>query len=86
MSDFQKSLTLVKLIDKGAFGSVFAVQHKIDKVTYAIKQIKIRAASDRERALREAEVHSQLNGPNIVPYKWSWTSYEGEKHEKKIKA
>jgi len=79
MNVFQKQLELVNLIDQGAFGSVFAAQHKIDRVTYAIKQIKIRAESDRERVLREAEIHSQLNNPNIVHYKWSWTSGEGEK-------
>lgn len=76
-----------KRIGRGAFGSVYRAQHRVDTVVYAIKQIKFtfKNTSDLnvtyERVLREVKSLAQLNHPNIVRYNQAWFEPGHQKDE-----
>lgn len=78
-----------KRIGRGAFGSVYRAQHRVDTVIYAVKEIKFtfKNTSDLnvtyERVLREVKSLAQLNHPNIVRYNQAWFEPGHQKDESK---
>mmetsp|Transcript_28141 Transcript_28141/g.45600 ORF Transcript_28141/g.45600 Transcript_28141/m.45600 type:complete len:908 (+) Transcript_28141:221-2944(+) len=67
----------MEMIGKGSFGKVFKVRDREDRKIYVVKKLKFSddTESEREAALSEVEVLSQLHHPNIVQYRESfWDS------------
>lgn len=60
-----------KEIGSGGAGEVFAAQHRLDKIVYAIKKIKLNwtSANDVIQHLAEVKILASLNHPNVVDYK-----------------
>lgn len=66
-----------KLIAHGGFGEVCQAKNKLDQKVYAIKKVKLVESQPDicQRTLREVNVFSNLNHPNVVRYHSSWLEY-----------
>jgi len=64
----------VEKLGKGGYGSVYAVQNKLDGLMYAMKKIQFRNTSSLllEKVLREVKTLALLNHPNVVRYHSAW--------------
>jgi len=60
----------IRMVGRGAFGTVYQYERKVDKKPVVIKQIPVENFTQEERqtTLNEGEVLSMLNHPNIVEY------------------
>lgn len=74
-SRLNKDFKMIKWIGRGAFGAVFKVRHKVDKMYYAIKQIEIgtKMSAENKKIRREMKLLSRLTHDNVVRYHNSWT-------------
>lgn len=59
-------------IGQGQYGTAYKARHKIEDKLYCLKRITMTAKDDRREALREAQLLSSLNHPNIISYKESF--------------
>jgi NIMA (never in mitosis gene a)-related kinase len=57
-------------IGSGSYGVVFKVVRKVDRVTYAMKEIDLAGMSrkEQEECIRETRVLSQLDSDYIIKY------------------
>ena len=60
-------------IGSGSFGNVFKTIHKLDKNEYAIKIVPVYNDMNESKYIKEVEMISKLDNPNIVRYYNSWT-------------
>lgn len=60
-------------IGSGSFGNVFKTIHKLDKNEYAIKIVPVYNDMNESKYIKEVELISKLDNPNIVRYYNSWT-------------
>ena len=67
---YMKDYKQVKLLGQGGFGKVFEVEHKISKLSRAVKEIaKSKAggtAEEREKFIMEVSILARLDHPNIM--------------------
>uniref|UniRef100_A0A383W991 non-specific serine/threonine protein kinase n=1 Tax=Tetradesmus obliquus TaxID=3088 RepID=A0A383W991_TETOB len=70
----QDDFELVETISKGSFGTVYKAVKKADGRIYALKQVKLKGMKrvDREEAIDEARVLSQLSHPHITQHHGSF--------------
>jgi NIMA (never in mitosis gene a)-related kinase len=61
----------VRVLGEGAMGKAYLVRSSEDELQYVMKRINIGhlPPKEREAALREAQLHSILQHPNIVQFK-----------------
>ena len=61
----------IKQIGTGSFGQAWLVESTVSRRTYALKELGVTAMSeqDRQLALNEANILSQLKHKNVVRYK-----------------
>lgn len=71
----------IKLLGRGAYGSVWHVKHKLDESDYAVKKIRLWPIKHFQDAIKEAQVLAVMDSPNIVRYYSAWLEFE---HESKI--
>lgn len=66
----EEGYAFIRKLGKGSFGTVYLVQDKIRKSTCCMKRMSLSAmgATERERALQEARLLSEVHHPNIVAY------------------
>ncbi len=57
---------IIRLLNSGAFGSVFEIEGDLDNRRYALKELKNLNSINRDRFEREIKILSELNHPNIV--------------------
>ncbi len=69
-NDLIVELTLI-LLGSGAYSSVYHVNRKIDKKSYALKKVRIDYLSEKERtnAINEVRILASINDHNVVQYK-----------------
>ncbi|KAL4438137.1 hypothetical protein ABPG74_016916 [Tetrahymena malaccensis] len=67
LSDFN----VLKTLGNGAFSWVYKVQRKQDGQVYALKKVKLRELSykEKENALNEIRILASINSPHIIRYK-----------------
>lgn len=70
--DPEDELEIVQSLGRGSFGYVFKAVEKTSGEFRAIKIIPIKAQEEFEICLRELEILSSCNCPNIV---WYYNSY-----------
>lgn len=60
----------IKTLGEGSFGSALLVQDKISRKQYVVKKIPLYNLNEveREEAMKEVEVLSQMKHPNIISY------------------
>ena len=65
---------VIRSIGSGNFGQVYLVRHKYEGRNYAVKKIKTRDISEKDRENTEQEIRllQKLRHPNIVAYKDSY--------------
>ena len=65
---------IIKSLKGGAFGQVYLARHKQEKKLYAIKKVKTREMSEKDRkaTMQEVKLLQKLSHPNIVAYKDSF--------------
>lgn len=63
---------LLGAIGQGQYGTAYKARHKLEDRLYCLKRITMTAKDDRQQALREAQLLSSLNHPNIIGYKESF--------------
>ena len=69
----------IKVLGEGSFGKVFLMRDKINRKFLCVKVIKIKNIPKKEREATKMEVDllRRLNHPNIVQYKDSFLSNQG---------
>lgn len=73
---YNKTFTSIKRLGVGGFGSVYEAIHKIDKIHYAIKIVKL--DSYEPELFREVYYLARLNHPGVVRYYNTWIEYENK--------
>lgn len=76
VSRFAQSFKELRELGRGNFSKVFAVQHKLDGCTYAIKRTlrSVEHGWKRRQAVREVQAHAAVGDhQNIVRYYSAWT-------------
>lgn len=74
VSRYEQEFVEMKLLGRGASGSVHLCKHKLDRRYYAVKKIQLPAhQSIRKKIRREVTIISRLMHKNIVRYYASWT-------------
>eukprot|EP00775_Hariotina_reticulata_P010600 gene10600-10757_t len=70
----QDNFDLSHVISKGSFGTVYKAVRKADGRVFALKQVKLKGLKrvDREEAIDEARVLSQLTHPHIIQHHGSF--------------
>ncbi|KAL6747220.1 kinase-like domain-containing protein [Haematococcus lacustris] len=63
---------LLGAVGQGQYGVAYKARHKLDGSLYCIKRIGLSAKDDQSSALKEAQLLSQLDHPNIIGYKESF--------------
>mmetsp|Transcript_23560 Transcript_23560/g.51706 ORF Transcript_23560/g.51706 Transcript_23560/m.51706 type:complete len:731 (-) Transcript_23560:30-2222(-) len=64
-----QNYTLQGAIGQGQYGTAYKAQHKYDGQLYCIKRIPMSAKDDQKASLKEAQLLSSLDHPNIIGYK-----------------
>ncbi|KAF5836952.1 kinase-like domain-containing protein [Dunaliella salina] len=64
-------------IGQGQYGTAYKARHRLDGQLYCIKRIPMTAKDDHAGALKEVQLLSQLDHPNIIAYKESFVDQEG---------
>jgi serine/threonine protein kinase len=64
---------VLEKIAVGQGGAIFRVQHNVTTTQFAIKVIPLN--ENRERAMREAVLHSSFDHPNVVRFYYCWTEH-----------
>eukprot|EP00002_Diphylleia_rotans_P038773 TRINITY_DN8861_c0_g1_i2.p1 TRINITY_DN8861_c0_g1~~TRINITY_DN8861_c0_g1_i2.p1 ORF type:complete len:729 (-),score=152.74 TRINITY_DN8861_c0_g1_i2:319-2505(-) len=66
----------LQMIGRGSYGEAYLVRHRVERQTYVLKRMKLRAATRKEKDSAKLEVSllSKLLHPNIVAYKESFTT------------
>ncbi|KAI9228903.1 MAG: kinase-like domain-containing protein, partial [Piptocephalis tieghemiana] len=77
-SRYRDDFEELRLIGRGAYGSVWHARNKLDGLDYAIKKVCLRpgAAHTYRKVFREIKSMSRLDHPNVVRYYSSWLEYE----------
>jgi NIMA (never in mitosis gene a)-related kinase len=67
---FLQDFIIKEKIGSGSYGVVFKVVRKVDRVTYAMKEIDLAGMSrkEQEECIRETRVLSQLDSDYIIKY------------------
>ena len=62
---------LVRVVGKGTFGSVWLAESSLTRKAYALKEINVAVLgrNDRDLAMNEVQVLSNLRHKNIIRYK-----------------
>lgn len=63
---------VLEVVGQGQYGTAYKAQNVLDGQLYCIKRIPMTAKDDMNGALREVQVLSSLNHPNIIGYKESF--------------
>ncbi|KAH8489986.1 hypothetical protein H0E87_022487 [Populus deltoides] len=69
---YKEDFEEIQCLGHGTYGRVMKCKHKLDRIEYAVKKIKI-GYNDREVILREASTHAKMHHKNIVRYHQAWT-------------
>lgn len=76
---YDEDFVEVKMLGKGAFGSVWQARNKLDGIDYAIKKVKMKIGNEKlEKILREVKYLARLDHPNLVRYYTAWLQYTGK--------
>jgi serine/threonine protein kinase len=70
---FQLHFKVLEKIAVGQGGAIFRVEHNVTTTQFAIKVIPLN--ENRERAMREAVLHSSFDHPNVVRFYYCWTEH-----------
>jgi NIMA (never in mitosis gene a)-related kinase len=67
----QQSITQRSRVGEGSYSTVHRVRRRADDLEYAMKQVKIKKLSEKERdaALNEVRLLASLNSPFILSFK-----------------
>ena len=67
MENFQ----ILAKIGEGAYSTVFTVRRKSDNQLYALKKVKMKALSPKEKqnALNEVRILASVKSPYVISYK-----------------
>jgi hypothetical protein len=76
VSRYAREFTQMDMLGKGSFGDVYKAQHKLDGVTYAIKQVLFSNCGYNDpkvgKVLREVKCLAMLDHPNVTRYFSAW--------------
>jgi len=77
-SRFQEEFSNVTTIDRGAYGKVFRVCHRLDGCEYAVKRVPLCSATPTSlvHIMREVKHLAALSHANIVRYHSAWWEHE----------
>ena len=68
--NYESQYTEGRQLGKGSFGTVYEATHKQEKKKYVAKKMEIDLRpSDLMECLKEVDLLSSMQHPNIVPYK-----------------
>ena len=69
-----QDFTILDILGKGSFASVYTAKRKSDGQIYALKKVNLSSLKDKEKtaALREVQLLASLSHPNLVAYKESF--------------
>ena len=62
---------IIKKLGSGAYSSVYHVNRKVDKKSYALKKVRIDFLSEKERcnAINEVRILASVTDPSVIQYK-----------------
>lgn len=69
---YKEDFEEIQCLGHGTYARVMKCKHKLDRIEYAVKKIKI-GYHDKEVILREASTHAKMHHKNIVRYHQAWT-------------
>lgn len=84
-SRYNRDFIVLGVLGKGGYGQVFKCMHRLDGMTYAIKQIVVSPArinkiqskgqTELDEVLKELRTVARLEHPNIVRYYGGWLEF-----------
>jgi NIMA (never in mitosis gene a)-related kinase len=66
-----EAFEFLKKLGEGAYSSVYKVRRKADNEMYALKKVKMKNLSSKEKqnSLNEVRILASINHPNVISYK-----------------
>lgn len=75
-SRFSSDFSIVESLGQGMDGIVYQAIHKLDRRVYAVKKITFPYSLIRSKSqIKEAQIMTGLNHPNVVQYYTSWVEF-----------